>query len=431
MTNHHDVIIIGGGIAGLIAARELSHREKNTCLLEATPRLGGRILTTEFAGRNDIELGATWVHWSHPHVWSEMSRYSLEYAPDRVPDISLVSEGGNYRAVPFSEAMSELKEMLSRFFSGLEDSFPTPYHAARCVEAFRSIDGETITERLNKVSLPPKLSLLAESYFPSLTGETNEEAGLATLTHWWCCAGANPDMFLQTFEGGRIVGGYSKLVEAVHQDIRGRVRTNCPVTQVSVESDGATVVLESGESLRANHIIMAVPLNSLGNIALSPSVPELDRVAQGYHGGARQGHKYAIHVEGELPWFQAILSPEKPLNLVFSSWEVQGGQVLGAYTRPGSNPPGEIDIHRTIIELVPDIKIVSLISYPWVSDRYFKGLWTYRKSSKLTEALTSFCPSEPVGGVWVIGADVSHGLNWVDGAIASALSTSHELLHRI
>jgi monoamine oxidase len=37
-----DVLVIGGGFAGLVAARDLRERGRNVILLEARDRLGGR-----------------------------------------------------------------------------------------------------------------------------------------------------------------------------------------------------------------------------------------------------------------------------------------------------------------------------------------------------------------------------------------------------
>ncbi len=47
------VVVVGGGIAGLTALYRLRQQspETETILLEASPRLGGKILTTTFLGR--------------------------------------------------------------------------------------------------------------------------------------------------------------------------------------------------------------------------------------------------------------------------------------------------------------------------------------------------------------------------------------------
>lgn len=58
---HSDVIVVGGGIAGLSAARSLVHQGLSVAVLEAKDRLGGRIYTIDFQGL-PIELGAEFIH---------------------------------------------------------------------------------------------------------------------------------------------------------------------------------------------------------------------------------------------------------------------------------------------------------------------------------------------------------------------------------
>ena len=58
----YDVIVIGGGLAGLAAARDISKAGKTTAIIEARDRLGGRVVThrilhAPFA----IELGPEWI----------------------------------------------------------------------------------------------------------------------------------------------------------------------------------------------------------------------------------------------------------------------------------------------------------------------------------------------------------------------------------
>ena len=47
MSNQRDVVIDGGGLAGLTAARDLQQRGLRTVVLEASDRLGGRTYTIE------------------------------------------------------------------------------------------------------------------------------------------------------------------------------------------------------------------------------------------------------------------------------------------------------------------------------------------------------------------------------------------------
>lgn len=76
-----DVLIVGAGFAGFIAARERSRRGHKTTVLEARDRIAGRIYLEERMGRH-LELGGTWVHWTQPYVWAEMGRYGIAPVPD-------------------------------------------------------------------------------------------------------------------------------------------------------------------------------------------------------------------------------------------------------------------------------------------------------------------------------------------------------------
>ncbi len=65
-----EVIIIGAGVAGLAAARELTAGGVNVLILEARARIGGRILThRDPLLPVPVELGAEFVHGKPPALW--------------------------------------------------------------------------------------------------------------------------------------------------------------------------------------------------------------------------------------------------------------------------------------------------------------------------------------------------------------------------
>ena len=58
---HHKVLILGGGVAGVIAARTLHQNGiDDFVIVEARHELGGRMMSHSFGGKT-IELGANWI----------------------------------------------------------------------------------------------------------------------------------------------------------------------------------------------------------------------------------------------------------------------------------------------------------------------------------------------------------------------------------
>jgi len=68
-----DVLIVGGGAAGIGAARRLAASGFTTRVLEASARLGGRACTHEIAGL-PLDLGCGWLHSADRNGWVRIAR---------------------------------------------------------------------------------------------------------------------------------------------------------------------------------------------------------------------------------------------------------------------------------------------------------------------------------------------------------------------
>ncbi|MGH3784891.1 MAG: FAD-dependent oxidoreductase [Pseudonocardiaceae bacterium] len=77
MTASSDVIVIGGGFAGVTAARDLSRSGHSTVLLEAKDHIGGRAWSRPFVGRDfEITMGGAFVDPERqPNTVREVKRY--------------------------------------------------------------------------------------------------------------------------------------------------------------------------------------------------------------------------------------------------------------------------------------------------------------------------------------------------------------------
>ncbi len=95
MSTDFDIVIVGGGAAGVGAARRLAGSGLSTLLLEATSRLGGRACTQEIRGL-DLDLGAGWLHSADRNSWAAIARSAA------IPlDQSRAAWGAQYRNLGF------------------------------------------------------------------------------------------------------------------------------------------------------------------------------------------------------------------------------------------------------------------------------------------------------------------------------------------
>jgi monoamine oxidase len=79
----YDVLIVGAGAAGLAAGRVLADAGRRVAILEARPRVGGRILTRQVAGENGgesipVELGAEFIHGLPSATWALTEEAALK-----------------------------------------------------------------------------------------------------------------------------------------------------------------------------------------------------------------------------------------------------------------------------------------------------------------------------------------------------------------
>ena len=109
-----DVVVIGAGAAGLAAARELSRDGKRVCILEARPRVGGRIHTLHFSDLPlPIELGAEFIHGDAPATFSIVDAAAL--SAYQLPDDHRWLSNGKWQEVDdFWEEIDRVRRQIGR-----------------------------------------------------------------------------------------------------------------------------------------------------------------------------------------------------------------------------------------------------------------------------------------------------------------------------
>ena len=90
----HDVVVLGAGMAGVTAARECERNGLTAVVLEATERIGGRMLTTRDFANAPVECGAEFVHTENADTWTEIKAGQFETLKCNPADGYIMSIGG-------------------------------------------------------------------------------------------------------------------------------------------------------------------------------------------------------------------------------------------------------------------------------------------------------------------------------------------------
>jgi monoamine oxidase len=241
-----DVIVIGGGVAGLRAATGVAEGGFRVALLEGRDRLGGRIDTRHQAGWPPIEAGAEFVHGKPPVI--ERVRRRLGVRRQEHEERHLLLDGGRLRRADrdWEQAMA--------LFEHLPRQPPDRSYAALAREpGWRRLAG-------------PPVQQLARSFVEGFNAAPADEIGAVALGQQTDASAA--------IDGDRLFrfpGGYGQLVEALLQDaLRAEVQVRTGATVTALDWAPGTIEVRAigpaGDRLppvRARAAVIALPLGVL------------------------------------------------------------------------------------------------------------------------------------------------------------------------
>jgi monoamine oxidase len=152
VTRAADVLVIGGGVAGLQAARELSTAGLHVALLEARDRLGGRIYTRQCAG-HPVELGAEFVHGRPAEIFQLTSEAGLRLVPVQGEFISKKQDQWRHSGELWAEVNQLFESMpaddpdrsFQEYVERAQASTEAKQHALSFVEGFHAADPKRVS----------------------------------------------------------------------------------------------------------------------------------------------------------------------------------------------------------------------------------------------------------------------------------------------
>jgi monoamine oxidase len=391
-----DVVVVGAGMAGVTAARELAVGGARVIVLEANNRVGGRVQTVRDFADVPIETGAEFIHGVGAATWYDVRAAGLRVQSVPYSRTWFAGSGGGTRWLP-----------LHLLHPGVWRSFDILWSLHR----LRG-DDMSAASFITKKGYQGRARELAQLTLTAHLPGGVDEVGVQGLA-------ADGVLHLEEGVNHRVIDGYDRLPQHVAAGLD--IRFGCPVATIAWATDGVELTLQDGRTFIGRAAICAVPHGVLaaGKVAFTPSLPESKTEAI-THISTGPVAKVLLSFD-ERFWsrqMSQMICGTGPFTLYWpTSFGTDGPPVLIAYatgpraralSEAGPDAAVEIalqDLHRIFPRVRPAQLVRGARFVDWLTEPYALGGYT-------------FLPPGSVGARARLAAPDTGALFWAGSATA-------------
>ncbi|MBD0707539.1 MULTISPECIES: flavin monoamine oxidase family protein [unclassified Streptomyces] len=420
-----DVIVIGAGYAGGIAARELAAQGLNVTVVEARNRIGGRIWTDTMSGAR-IELGGGWLSPDHQLVAQEMQRYGLSNVGDVVPTQSIMPGTNGFQALSPADANTHLGTLFSQFYAGSETYFAHPHDPLYRADLLQQQDLLSFSGRLAQLSMSTLDKRWLAGYFTAYTGNQNGIRAMTSMAQWWALGGWTMDGW-EKQTAFKPTGGMTELLDKMLATPGINLMLSSPVTSVTSTATGVQVQLNGGQVLSARAVVVATPVNVWKAIQFNPGLPTAHVAATMEGVGVSLATKLWIHLSGNVDAVYAQGTENSALPLLIPQQQLPGGgRLMVGFAGSSLNVADQTAVQNAVQAYIPGATIVTYRAQQWGTDVWSRGGWGLRRPSQLLRQLPAL--QQPQGRVVFAGSDIASGWSgaFIEGALETGLSAAQK-----
>ncbi len=429
-TTHYDVIIIGGGFAGVTAARELRQSGKNVLVLEAKDRLGGRSWLTELAGI-PIELGGGYVHWTHPHIWAEINRYNLEilerpyYARTNTMRKTRFLINGEMQNDFTPEQSEQIGKAFKEYVAPSKEVFPNPFNPF-LTDGYKKYDHLSNEDRINELELN---ELQRATLLRTTSIQCNNEpsqGGYIEALRWYSLSNSHTDTYADSLSRFTLVKGTGHLLNCIIEDANAEIKLNSAVKKITQKNGIVNVETRSG-NYSATNCIVATALNVWKNIEFSPAISK-EKINFSTEELSGKGGKVYIQLKGKFKdnrWSSINTS----ILSVLPHYISDEMSIVVAFTHPKQRLEDftKESLQKEINRWDDSYEVQDFKYHNWVTDPLFLGTWGNFRPNQFSKYFKNALT--PEGNIYFAGSDLALGWRgFFDGAIESGISTARKIL---
>ncbi len=267
------VVVVGGGIAGLSCAKRLQDLGHSVTLLEARPRVGGRLYGIEVAPGKWADAGGAYLGKKHTELLALVKELGLQVAATNTEGSSRFDVSGEVvtnenRFPPLSSVgLGTMFDSLYDLVESIETTAPWKSLSAE------KLDNTTVTQWCEENLIHDDARL----FFPLFLGEmmAADPNDISALHMAFYLSSGGGLQYLNAFEGGaqeyRIDGGAHQLCVKLGAAIGDSISLNTQVLSVHQDKSGASVTSSAGE-IHCDKVVIALPPLLANDIDFKPSL---------------------------------------------------------------------------------------------------------------------------------------------------------------
>ena len=421
----YSCIVIGAGLSGLAAAHVLKQGRWAVTVLEAKPRIGGRVFSFAFGSNPDLvcELGGEWVGESHERMKALCNDFRIALKDHRF-DASLMRDGSVKRPGQWDFS----PQAKSAF-----EKFRKAYQSYTERDRLR-LDQYDWWTWLDEIGFSEDDLLLRDLQDSTDFGETiRMVSAFAAAAEYFESSPANEMDY-------KMVGGNSALVKALAASLgNDAIQTGTPVERIS-QKGGKIIVTSRGRRFVADACICTVPARTLDKIIWDPPLPAVQSAAADKLQYARIIKNSVLFKERFWGAENFSLVSDATSHYYFHSTKDQPGQqgILCSYAvgekadvlASQNNARRKEIITRDLLPLserAPELAL-DIHSYAWQRDPETQGAYAFYRPGQWFTLRPIL--HRPHGKVLFAGEHLADWQGFMEGAVVTGESAAKALVGR-